>query len=412
MDNSSCDFSNSNWSGHMTIKPDGRDKTSARGCPEVTEKLLGKGHLGGQGRQQLTWCLRQAAKPWNPLSGCAFAGAESMHRGYALLWCAWLPPFPSHPVEEVVGVWTEPPGQVPGKGAIRRGWTVRVPDGPLIGNGQLGGAFGWHASEDALEVDLYLGHNGFFAAPIAGASSCGYSPGGRKALAGLTLKFAGSPSVLVARQLAANGTVQLQLSRSQSRELTLSAFIHALQDVVLLELSDADVNEEVEVTLWTFSGCHGPPRPPVSPGTRVPEGGPPVSKTTGPTSDRLPSQMVAGPQALQVMRGNGWPFQAAHFPVQWFGLTGSIRNEAVEKGQFHEVEAMGRCGPETFLRGPCARGTWRPQQEWLDWARLHGARVPPIGTPLGPKEAVGTAARGLMQGDLPGRAAPPRSPET
>jgi hypothetical protein len=25
-------------------------------------------------------------------------------------------------------------------------------------------------------------------------------------------------------------------------------------------------------------------------------------------------------------------------------------------------EAMGRCGPELFLRGPCARGTWRPFQ--------------------------------------------------
>ena len=39
------------------------------------------------------------------------------------------------------------------------------------------------------------------------------------------------------------------------------------------------------------------------------QGGAPVSKTTGPTSDRLPSQMVAGPESLQVMRGNGWPFQ-------------------------------------------------------------------------------------------------------
>ena len=28
---------------------------------------------------------------------------------------------------------------------------------------------------------------------------------------------------------------------------------------------------QVELTLWTFSGCHGPPRPPVSPSTRVPE---------------------------------------------------------------------------------------------------------------------------------------------
>lgn len=35
----------------------------------------------------------------------------------------------------------------------------------------------------------------------------------------------------------------------------------------------------------------------------------PVSKTTGPTSDRLPSQVVAGTSELQVMRGNGWPFQ-------------------------------------------------------------------------------------------------------
>ena len=34
-------------------------------------------------------------------------------------------------------------------------------------------------------MDLYLGHNGFFAAPSGGASSCGYSPGGRKVPAGL-----------------------------------------------------------------------------------------------------------------------------------------------------------------------------------------------------------------------------------
>ena len=25
---------------------------------------------------------------------------------------------------------------------------------------------------------------------------------------------------------------------------------------------------EVQVTLWTFSGCNGPPRPPVSPSTK------------------------------------------------------------------------------------------------------------------------------------------------
>jgi hypothetical protein len=50
------------------------------------------------------------------------------------------------------------------------------------------------------------------------------------------------------------------------------------------------------------------------------QGGLPVSKTPGPTSDRLPSQMVAGPQTLQVMRGNGWPFQVIQ-GEGWIGET-------------------------------------------------------------------------------------------
>lgn len=252
-----------------------------------------------------------------------------------------------HPVEEVVGVWTSPPEQVPSKG---------VPDGPLIGNGQLGGVFAWHWSP-RLNVDLYLGHNAFFAAPSGGASSCGYSPGGRKAVAGLTLVF---PSAtpggnVLAEQFVVNGTVRLSVSGRS--DFTLSAFIHATEDVLLLDLQGV---EEVEVTMWTFSGCHGPPRPPVSPSTPVPEGAAaPVSKTTGPTSDRLPSQVVAGTSELQVMRGNGWPFQAASFPVRWFGLSAKLGAD-VENGRFTEVEAMGRCGEDVFLRGPCARGTWHP----------------------------------------------------
>ena len=92
---------------------------------------------------------------------------------------------------------------------------------------------------------------------------------------------------------------------------------------MLLEMH-GDLNIEVEVTLWTFSGCHGPPRPPVSPSSKLKEagswhgtmawhhsqGGAPVTKTTGPTSDRLPSHMVASHERLRVARGNGWPFQA------------------------------------------------------------------------------------------------------
>ena len=56
------------------------------------------------------------------------------------------------------------------------------------------------------------------------------------------------------------------------------------------------------------------------------QGGAPVSKTTGPTSDRLPSQMVAGPQTLQVMRGNGWPFQVVQ-------AEGWIRGTAIFCGE-------------------------------------------------------------------------------
>ncbi|OLQ06803.1 hypothetical protein AK812_SmicGene9889 [Symbiodinium microadriaticum] len=77
-----------------------------------------------------------------------------------------------HPVDDIVGVWTTPPKQVPSKG---------LPDGPLIGNGDLGAALAWPTSSP--EINIHIGHNAFFAAPVAGTTSCGYAPGGRKALA-------------------------------------------------------------------------------------------------------------------------------------------------------------------------------------------------------------------------------------
>ncbi|CAE7037508.1 unnamed protein product [Symbiodinium sp. CCMP2456] len=75
-----------------------------------------------------------------------------------------------HPVDDIVGVWTTPPKQVPSKG---------LPDGPLIGNGDLGAALAWPTSSP--EIDIHIGHNAFFAAPVAGTTSCGYAAGGRKA---------------------------------------------------------------------------------------------------------------------------------------------------------------------------------------------------------------------------------------
>ncbi|CAK9113961.1 WW domain-containing oxidoreductase [Durusdinium trenchii] len=276
-------------------------------------------------------------------------------RKLVLLWC--LASSSSHPVEEIIGTWSSPPHNVPSKG---------VPDGPLIGNGRLGGVLGWHSESEHPSVDLHLGHNGFFAAPSGGASSCGYSAGGRKALAGLTLEFPGlAGAQMMAQQLAANGTALIMLKVGSARALTLSAFIHATEDVLVVELHGG-LSTEVLVTLWTFSGCHGPPRPPVSPSTRVAQGGAPVSKTTGATSDRLPSQVLAGEKELRVARGNGWPFQATYFPVRWFGLSATLGGDP-GSSSFTDVEAMGRCGPELFLRGPCAKGTWRPKEGdgWL-----------------------------------------------
>ena len=100
-----------------------------------------------------------------------------------------------------------------------------LPDGPLIGpfclhgsrhvqlysfcthigNGDLGAAFAWPPTSPELldsmplhlqmrcaifglgvrnpqRIDIHIGHNAFFAAPVAGVTSCGYAPGGRKAV--------------------------------------------------------------------------------------------------------------------------------------------------------------------------------------------------------------------------------------
>ncbi|CAJ1382955.1 unnamed protein product, partial [Effrenium voratum] len=243
-----------------------------------------------------------------------------------------------HPVEDVLGTWTVTPEV--GKG---------VPDGPLLGNGRLGAAITWQGK--AAVIDLHLGHNGFFAAPVAGASSCGYSPGGRKALAGLTLSLPGQ--VVSAEQRPANATAHVHVAAGTSH-WSLSAWVHALEDVLVVELEGPAA--EVQVTLWTFSGCNGPPRPPVSPSTK--EDGKPVTKTTGATSDRLPSQVTAWRHFLRAARGNGWPFQAPHFPVRWFGFSASTVSES-GAGVFEDAEAMGSCGG---LRGPCARGMWHTQK--------------------------------------------------
>ncbi|CAJ1444739.1 unnamed protein product [Effrenium voratum] len=139
-----------------------------------------------------------------------------------------------------------------------------------------------------------------------------------------------------------------------SRLQVAGAWVHALEDVLVVELEGPAA--EVQVTLWTFSGCNGPPRPPVSPSTK--EDGKPVTKTTGATSDRLPSQVTAWRHFLRAARGNGWPFQAPHFPVRWFGFSASTVSES-GAGVFEDAEAMGSCGG---LRGPCARGMWHTQK--------------------------------------------------
>lgn len=88
---------------------------------------------------------------------------------------------------------------------------------------------GWQSAQ----LDVHLGHNGFFAAPAAGASSCGYNAGGRKALAGLTLAslVLSTLRTLIARfpadaeiaalQIPANGTALVSLNLG-SHKLTVS----------------------------------------------------------------------------------------------------------------------------------------------------------------------------------------------
>ena len=84
------------------------------------------------------------------------------------------------------------------------------------GNGRLGGVLGWQSAQ----LDVHLGHNGFFAAPAAGASSCGYNAGGRKALAGLTLAFPADAEI-TALQIPGNGTALVSLNLG-SHKLTVS----------------------------------------------------------------------------------------------------------------------------------------------------------------------------------------------
>ncbi|CAE8668106.1 unnamed protein product, partial [Polarella glacialis] len=237
--------------------------------------------------------------------------------------------------------WESPPLAVPGPG---------VPDGPLLGNGRLGVAVAWQP--DTAEIDFHVGHNAFFAAPVSGVSSCGYTSGGRKALSGLTLKFHGPGRVSSVEQHPQNGSVVLSVL-VDGRSIQLSAFVHASEDLLVVDVNCA-ADAEVTATLWTFSGCNGRPRPPVSADV-LSKDGKQVSQTTSSTTDRLPSEVSAGASSLRAARANGWPFQVEKFPVKWFSMMARVTS-----GDFYDARAIGSCAGN--LRGPCARGSARLSQ--------------------------------------------------
>ena len=228
-------------------------------------------------------------------------------------------------VDRIVATWKQPPQKVP---------TPGVPDGPLLGNGRLGAVVSFSSGLNgshpvAAEVAFHMGHNSFFAAPTSNVSSCGYTDitrGGRKALGGLRLRFRGAHLIGVPRLFPRNGTFVAMLL-GEAGLVRLTAFVHATEDVLLVNLTGPSA--KVDVSVWTYTGCSGAPNP----------------KAAG--TDRLPTSAAASSEMLQVSRADGWEYQARGYKVREFHLiarTGSLANA-------HASESC------EGLEGPCSMGT-------------------------------------------------------
>lgn len=253
--------------------------------------------------------------------------ADSIIDATATATSAQLPPAS----QRVVGRWKQPPSHVP---------TPNVPDGPLLGNGRFGAVLTWHVQE-AL-VEFHVGHNGFFAAPTNGISSCGYLPGGRKALGGLALRFHVDGLAAVAEQTPRDATATVLL-QTAGGIITVRALVQAQEDLLLVDL-ESEVPVDATATLWTYSGCSGPAKP-LKGMTSHAQGDEEVSLGTGPTADRLHTEGSASFKGIRISRANGWPYQAGRFGVEWFSLS------ARASGGFTEAGVYPTCFTE---RGPCA----------------------------------------------------------
>lgn len=246
---------------------------------------------------------------------------------------------PERTVDRIAGRWHAPPRRVPSAG---------VPDGPVLGNGGLGAVATWGQRGDDQEVAFHFGHNDFFAAPTLGVSSCGYASagGGRKALGGLGLRFRGRPGLGLgsAVQWPSNASAAVTVETAEGL-VVVKAFLHATEDVLLVEVSAAAA-QEVTVTLWTYSGCSGE-RKPIKGSPMVAQDDKWIALSCTPMTDRLHTEAGAGWSGLRVSRANGWPYQSERFAVQWFSLFASVAPGF--------MRGVGLPGCEDG-RGPCAQG--------------------------------------------------------
>ncbi|CAK9108638.1 WW domain-containing oxidoreductase [Durusdinium trenchii] len=250
----------------------------------------------------------------------------------ALVALAALLPWPglaAQPVEQMVSRWRKAPQHVP---------STHVPDGPLLGNGQMGITVGF-SEWDVLDakVAFHVGHNAFFAAPTGNwkISSCGYTDltrAGRKALGGtavggLSVSFPASASTKPAGSaelFPANGSFVWSKGGAG-----IHAWVHAAEDVLILNLTSS-VPGRAKLVLWTYNGCSGPPNPTAARNT----------------TDALPTQAQQIGSTLHVARANGWEYQLQAYEVQWFHLL-----TAGEAGaRLVNFSFTSQCGA---VEGPC-----------------------------------------------------------
>jgi len=241
-------------------------------------------------------------------------------------------------VDEVVGRWPDIPKYVPSNGN---------PDGPLLGNGRLGAALAWYAPTPtaSVKVEFHFGHNAFFAAPLPGFSSCGYTDitgGGRKALGGLTLHPKNITNSTVKSvsgyQRPSNGSAGVHFETVQGL-VEVSAFVHAEEDVLVVRISAQRQPSEVGLDLWTYTGC-------------------------APGGMDLPTHAGAGPDSLRISRSNGQIYQAKQWlvpgVVQNFSLVArQLANQWQWKSEFTSTTLPTDCGRVWGTRTPCSQGLAR-----------------------------------------------------